>query len=266
MAAFQIALQHNNYAASLIEQGKLDDAIASLTPCIRTLREYRNIQQGEEATTTTTPVISSCFDLAKTLDQFMAIRPDQHQQQQDDMMDTDGSCTSNNSINMNKSCYQSGGFTYDRAVYVPEVLSVTSNPKSFALATVVVMFNLALAHHLKAATSLSAHGPYGIHQHQSFLKAARLYELCYNLIVKQDLMDSSSIQFSLAIVNNLGMIYHALNETAKAKKYFEQSLSIIMFMVDNGMGDSIDQLDGYFRNTTTFGGIGTKRSVTAAAA
>ena len=144
---------------------------------------------------------------------------------------------------------------------------MASSSKSFAIATVVVMFNLALAHHLKAATALaSSQGPSDVYQQQSFLKAARLYELCYNLIVKQDLMDSSSIQFSLAIVNNLGMIYHALNETAKAKKYFEQSLSIIMFMVDNGMGDSIDQLDGYFRNTTTFGGIGTKRSVTAAAA
>ena len=277
MSAFLVAIQHNNRAAFLIEQGQIDEAITTLAPCIRTLREFRNLPQGTRASEAESS--SPSIEGAWTLDQFMMVRPGGQQRQHpsntsgddddEDMMDVD----SWNNYN-DKSCcstatpsHQCGGFTYDRAVSLPEELALDTSTRSFALGTVVVMFNLALAHHLKAAAS----EPFSTNENdifmmeQSFDKAARLYVLSYNLIVKQELMDSSSIQFSLAIVNNMGMIYQSLNETSKAKRYFEQSLSIIMFMVDNGMGSTIKQLDGYFHNTTTFG-MFARRNATAAAA
>jgi hypothetical protein len=138
-------------------------------------------------------------------------------------------------------------FVYRRGIYVPA--NIQRNFHSSVLVSVAVTFNLALAHHL-AASNLSQSNK----RDRLLNKATKLYELAHNLHSCGDL---DSISFTLACVNNLGVIHDDLRDHETAEKCFWHLLSTLMFVVDsrdtrdneasavNGNG-----LDGFLRNAT----------------
>jgi hypothetical protein len=88
------------------------------------------------------------------------------------------------------------------------------------------MFNLALAHHLSAL-----YGP--VNRCACTLEQAiDLYELAYTVQMQEDA--KLSIEFTMAIINNLGHIHRLLGDEDKGSQCFRHLLSTIFFLRSYG--------------------------------
>jgi tetratricopeptide (TPR) repeat protein len=93
-------------------------------------------------------------------------------------------------------------------------------------ASIAIIFNLALAHHLSAL-----HGP--LNRPMSILKKAiALYELAYTVQMQEDA--ELSVEFTMAIVNNLGHIHRLLGDLEKTNQCFRHLLSTILLLRSYG--------------------------------
>jgi hypothetical protein len=95
----------------------------------------------------------------------------------------------------------------------------------------ILLYNLALAYHLYAMqqyegemTSSSSTSV----SHRALRKAASLYEIAYNFH-ETEAVQSNMIQM-MAMMNNLGHIYHLLQQPTIAKRYFHNLLRTIMYV------------------------------------
>jgi hypothetical protein len=203
--ANQIAIQQNNSAVSLIADGDYDAAISGLSSALKTCKQIMG-----EADEHNQPVKTS-------LDQCMAQSP----------------ATQAKASNED----ENDQYMYRQPIHIP--LSIESNYQASIMVSVMIIFNLALAHQLSAV---------GNNKKQSKLgKAAKLYELCFSL--QRDEHFENNVLFTMATVNNLGIIHHKLNDGETANKCFEYLLSTLMFLIDCGEGDACE-LDGFLRNVS----------------
>ena len=129
-------------------------------------------------------------------------------------------------------------YMYRQAIHIP--LTIESNYQASIMVSVMIIFNLALAFQLSAVSS---------DKKQSKLrKAAKLYELSFNM--QQDAnFENNNVLFTMATVNNMGLIHHKLNDRETANKCFEYLLSTLMFLTDCVEGD-VCELDGFLRNVS----------------
>jgi tetratricopeptide (TPR) repeat protein len=97
-------------------------------------------------------------------------------------------------------------------------------------ASIAIMFNLALAHHLNALYCPSNRTASTLEQ------AIALYELAYTVHMQEDV--ELSIEFTMAIINNLGHIHRLLGDEEKASQCFRHLLSTILFLRSYGGGHS----------------------------
>ena len=145
--------------------------------------------------------------------------------------------------------------TVKRALRIPDCIveriitmeQSTASPTElstyYCLASAIVMFNLALAHHLRALqVAKEAEAEEAESSPMSsfasmegyFRKASHLYEYCYNLCEVEGMLDrSGSIAFTLILVNNMGMVYRSLNDTDKSIHCFQRNLSMTMILIDS---------------------------------
>jgi tetratricopeptide (TPR) repeat protein len=111
----------------------------------------------------------------------------------------------------------------------------------------VIIFNVALAHHLSAlATSDKKR------QSKKLRKATTLYEMAYDLQGRNAQL-KNNVMFTMAAMNNLGVIYLQLEDCETSSKCFQCLLSTVMFLVDCGAAKVCcdeDDLDGFLRNVT----------------
>ena len=105
----------------------------------------------------------------------------------------------------------------------------------------VLIFNLALAHHLSSKIKSKSH------RVSDLKKAAKLYQLAYNA---NEEFCESNILFTLATVNNLGLIQKELNDKEASQQCFDHLLSVVMFLVDSkrSLDMESDHIDGFLRN------------------
>jgi tetratricopeptide (TPR) repeat protein len=206
--AKQTAIQRNNSAVSLINTGDYDAAIKALSSALKTYKQ----QIMGEADEQPQPVKTS-------LDQCMTQSP------------VTQAKTSSNEVKYDQ-------YMYRHAIHIP--LTVESNYRASIMVSVMIIFNLALAHQLSAV---------GSHKKQIRLrKAAKLYELGFSM--QRDLnFENDNVLFTLATMNNLGLIHHKLNDGETANKCFEHLLSTLMFLIDSGEGN-VCELDGFLRNVS----------------
>jgi hypothetical protein len=106
----------------------------------------------------------------------------------------------------------------------------------------VIIYNLALAHHLRAMeeqneTSRQSH----LH------KALTLYEHAHQILVSEDEIHVSLLH-SMAIACNLGHVHHMTGNEPASQVYFQHLLSAILYVVDCGEGGKLKLLDGFFCN------------------
>lgn len=141
-------------------------------------------------------------------------------------------------------------FIYRKAIHIPSDIECTY--QSSVMVSSMIIFNLAVAHHLFANGNDKARA--------SLLKAAKLYELGFNMQREENF--GNNIIFTMATANNMGLIYRHLGDEQTANMCFKHLLSTVMFLVD--CGDSqLCELDGFLRNASCVSGT---ESTSAAAA
>jgi tetratricopeptide (TPR) repeat protein len=201
-----LTIELNNAAASLISAGNFDKAISALGKALHSSRQIM-----VDANDRSTPL-----DLS--LDQCMAQSP----------IADDESNEENETMK---------GFIYRRPIHMGTGIPPLCY-ESGVLASIIIIFNLALAYQLAAEDSNK--------RERYLMKAARLYELAHNFHSEEDFESST---FVLASVNNLGLIYQEFDDKITAQTCFQHLLSTLMLIVDCGQTDG-SKLGGFFRNTS----------------
>ena len=148
-----------------------------------------------------------------------------------------------------RACTNSGNcFIYKSAIVIPVDMNLQDSQLANTASSIVI-FNLALAHHLLAMSHDRDEA--GALVRSSLLqKAAALYKMVYDMLAMSGLV--GSLFSSLAIANNLGSVYMELQEDAKAEALFDYLLSGLMVGLHARQEDHLnlnDSLrDDYFRN------------------
>jgi hypothetical protein len=136
-------------------------------------------------------------------------------------------------------------FIYNKAIRIPPSLASVYNHKVVTIASITI-FNLALAHHLAANSTEET-------RVANLQRALKLYSLALQLQVGK--VDESNIFFTLAILNNSGVIHHCLNNNGlHSTGYFEELLSILMFLNNTQEGGATYKkliLHGFYHNVHT---------------
>ena len=105
----------------------------------------------------------------------------------------------------------------------------------------VILYNLALAHHLRAMEEQNETS-----RRSRLRNALTLYEHAHRILVSQEI--DVSVLHSMAITCNLGHIHHMTGNEAASQMCFHHLLSSILQAVDCGEGGKLQRLDGFFRN------------------
>jgi tetratricopeptide (TPR) repeat protein len=212
----QNAIQQNNTATSLIAAGEYNTAIQELSFALQVYKQVITEPDNE----ITQPVKTS-------LDQCMV--------QSLVASDCPKAC---HHANDNK---EDQHYMYRQAIRIP-LKDIESTYQASAMVSSMIIFNSALAHHLSALAS-------SMHQWKKFHQAATLYQLADTL--QRDAQLENNVLFTMAAVNNLGMIYHQLKNNERSAKCFRQLLSTVMLLVDCGEAEvCCGELDGFLRNVT----------------
>jgi tetratricopeptide (TPR) repeat protein len=220
-SASQQAILGNNAAASQIEGGEYQAAIENLSAAVGTFRCLLRRAESQ--------IEARCIDI--TIDGCMvdASPPNSTETQ----------------------------FLYQHSIRIPEnKVFGTTYGESSMIASMVV-FNLALAHHLKANRMDHRQGGcYQMHEknHADLRKARQLYELSLNLRHDAKRFTSpgkrnNDVFFTLAIFNNLGLVHRRLLNQEASLKCLQHVLSTLMCLTDAGYAHRLSStLDGFFVN------------------
>lgn len=132
-------------------------------------------------------------------------------------------------------------YTYQKAILLPQ--DMPTDFDSSIIISIVIIFNLALSHHL---TAFSRNGA---EKRGCLKKAAKLYELALSLHSQEKHIESAI--FIMACVNNLGSIYREFSDMSTSERCFQHLLQTLMFLVDCRQEKmDISLLDGFFKNAT----------------
>ena len=136
-------------------------------------------------------------------------------------------------------------YVYRHAIHVPLEMADSDDYETCVKLSVIILFNLALAHQMSAMVSTKL----STNKKESMLrKALKFYMLSYNLHREEELQDTTL--FILAAVNNMGLLYHVLNEEESSGKCFSHLLATLMFLIDCGEGSITKNFDGFFTNAS----------------
>jgi tetratricopeptide (TPR) repeat protein len=213
----QVALL-NNEAAALLETEKYDEAVLMLR---KALAMNKSMPVKKEISPSNNNMLHRCCTSAAVHD--------------DTMTDEDDS---------------SDNYIYRKAITVPVTLAINAGYDIHVTLSGIIVFNLALAHHLSAGLEEDATTTTNTAKLE---KAVKLYSLARQLVVaaEQRRLASDLTMFLLAIFNNIGQIRKTLGETKLANKYFERMLTTLLSLNERqGWEDSKSSLEGFFRNTT----------------
>jgi tetratricopeptide (TPR) repeat protein len=144
------------------------------------------------------------------------------------------------------------GFVYRRPLLVPKRCVEEGHYMGISL-SLIILYNLALAHHLKAISMISqsecdALSSPDKEKMQALKKALQLYQLAYQLQLDQN---GGYLRFTMIISNNLGEIHRVAGNAKKHIMLLHHLLSAIMFMVDRKLVvlDSTE-MDGFYHNVS----------------
>lgn len=156
-------------------------------------------------------------------------------------------------------------YIYDTPIRFPQGFDSSNCDSSFV--SCIVVFNLALAHHLAAISGDTAAAQQQIDPQTMLIRACHLYDVCFQISCSCKSL-RQSILFRLAVANNLGVLYHHHyhrdllnnnNDAAADNKWFEYVLTTLMVMTTQQQrffpGKAILErhdavLEGFFANVT----------------
>merc|ERR1712194_723169 len=149
----------------------------------------------------------------------------------------------------------------------------------FSKFLMIVMYNLAMTLHLHAlslsslvhSSSVSSSSGNNSsttrtattikHIKKLFVRSRNLYELAFEMHVDADDVDLS---FTLALLNNLGLIYYTVNENDRSTTCFKNMFSTMMYVMDSKKSHSIKEWDGLLANAMDILKIGNEVAASAA--
>jgi hypothetical protein len=179
----------------------------------------------------------------------------------------------NNNRNNNNSNDTLNGFVYCQPFLVPKSCIKNKHYMGNNL-SLIILFNLALAHHLKAITIIARARDGGntttgagtttnnddtrTSTRKILQKTLQLYELAYQLIMSDGSAGycyfSGSLRLTMIITNNLSEIHRIFGNTEKHKMCLQHLLCSIMYMVDSNIDNNVilnsKELDGFFCNVS----------------
>jgi tetratricopeptide (TPR) repeat protein len=200
-ASQRAAIAQNNEAVSLIATGHYAEAISKLFDALDSFKRLMNA----------TLDLRECqVPITSSLDAFMK----------------EGYHPSTDSIPQENE----QNYLYQRAIRIPEAQCGHSYRET-VMASCIIVFNLALAHHLSS----------------SLIEAVQLYELSFNIQLQEQL--ENNVLYTLAVVNNLGLVHRLLRDEEASGKCFQHVLATLMLLTDCGQA-SMGQLEGFFCNVT----------------
>eukprot|EP00980_Cylindrotheca_fusiformis_P001794 scaffold406_cov57-Cylindrotheca_fusiformis.AAC.18 len=204
----------SNYAAAMIGRQAYDDAINYLLTALLSLKKINTSYKGDSGHVKGM-VVDPCMVTSNGLAKFTP-NPEQ---------EADGDGTSL--------------FLYRHAISIPPGVD------SLLTTTPIVVFNLALAHHLKAKQQKAVEES----RTELLRKALRLYETAYNLIRTNPHHFEFNSLFAFASINNIALINLDLDDVEQSDKCFDYMLSGLMVYVDCGKGQDLKCINGFLRNS-----------------
>mmetsp|Transcript_73 Transcript_73/g.185 ORF Transcript_73/g.185 Transcript_73/m.185 type:complete len:333 (-) Transcript_73:419-1417(-) len=163
------------------------------------------------------------------------------------------------------------GFLYRKPIFMHRSSTVEECRNVGVKLMIIIMFNLALAHQLKASTiaiNMSPNDTRAIQDRMlSLQKAAHLYQLLhYSLQMHENLHDRAGLRLRMLVLNNLAEVHRFAGEPTKSTVCLEHLLHSMMYVL-HGVGKSrldghgndrdggeqqdlfeSDEIDGFFRN------------------
>jgi len=124
-------------------------------------------------------------------------------------------------------------------IHIEDPPSSFYSPALFAKFLMIVMYNLALTLHLQAISFVSSSSSWltaASNNHQSKSKIKQLFKRSrkyYTLAYELQLETEVDPLFTLALTNNLGLIYHIVNERKKSLICFRNLFSTMMYLMDS---------------------------------
>jgi len=140
---------------------------------------------------------------------------------------------------------------------VPTSVSVEANgghsSELFSKFLMIVMYNLALTLHLHAISIKHnlVHANCGDNADAKkakklFLRARKLYELAFEMHLDESC--DVNLLFTLALINNLGLVYDVLDQKQRSKTCFKNMFSTMMYLMDSNESHTVKEWDGLLSN------------------
>lgn len=243
-----LALQQNNRGAFFLNTRRFDKAIVCLSAALQASKQHidATCKRAKSAQTMTPDDGVMMF-----LDQVMSRDPSEL----DDSRTTDVAAHDDDHDDADATNTLAGeeNFVYRRAICIPTRTLMDFLPDEHDRSLVIsisTIFNLALAHHLRAM-ELKDDGDDNDRRYKQLQlkRAVLLYELAYKLQMEGISGSGLSTVFVMATLNNLGQIHKILMQHDTACECFQHLLSTLMFALDTGGVLPVSDLDGFFRNT-----------------
>mmetsp|Transcript_64740 Transcript_64740/g.90053 ORF Transcript_64740/g.90053 Transcript_64740/m.90053 type:complete len:232 (+) Transcript_64740:52-747(+) len=217
----------SNYGVSLIQQGQYGVSIPVLSEALRLCRGL--MDQAEDFDGSLGTSLDACMEESRCSRQIL-------------MSDAREGGRPNGEK-----------YLYQQAVSIP--LDIGSSYRASVMVSTMVTFNLALANQLASMNQTGEDSKLMLH------KAAKLYELAFSMQQEEE-FDCNTL-FTLATINNLGLVHSQLNDRTSANKCFEYLLSSLMYLTNaSGQKQPSREFDGFFRNASS--SIQSSRSAPAA--
>ena len=135
-------------------------------------------------------------------------------------------------------------FIYRHGIRMPHSLAFDKDRDS--LMSSIFLFNLALAHQLRA--ELMTNNPEK--QHLLLSKALKIYELAFKMQERRGYFNSNFL-FILAILNNIGVIHQTLGSADLSKRCFGKLMSVLMLLTERKCYDTTKlDMNGFFCNAS----------------
>ena len=128
---------------------------------------------------------------------------------------------------------QHSSYVHDEPIVIPASMSDCLDVGTILPS--IIIFNQALSHHCM-----------GMKNRKYLLKAVKLYHCGLNLVIDQEIFDVSKT-FTLACLNNMGLGYKQLNDTAASQICYRQLMSTLMLSMHSSQGIS-PKLKVYFKS------------------
>jgi tetratricopeptide (TPR) repeat protein len=224
-------LEMNNYGAKYMEKRQYDKGISAFCNALKSASNYienDGEEEEDEWCCSEDPGLKCCLEHQKR----QAVS---HFYLSEDYLEEN---------------WASDLFVHTQPIFIAE--HTARRMMTHSCMTSIVMFNLALAHHVKALAITIRGGAQRSQNQQELFKARKVYQLCHIMLRDMHIEDAGVHFMIMLLVNNMGQINIVLKAHEEATRCFEQLLSLQMLLLDCDDETTWMNLDGIVHNTSRF--------------